>query len=424
MGKFSRLGNDLYTGKKSWDFIGRKGVWYLVSVILILTSAGFLVGKGLNLGIEFTGGTQFSVTSLDAGQNDQDTADELRQVVGGSGVEEAAAPEVTTSDSGINIQVEPLGADQTDEIGALISDSLEGSPEVSISEIGPSLGAQIAQRAAIGVAIFLFLVVLFIWAYFREWKMSIAALIALFHDILLTTGVYAITGFTVTPAAVTGLLAILGFSLYDTVVVFDKVRENTKDLRRMKMSYAQAANLAVNQTVVRSINTAIVALIPIGAILYISASSLGASSLEDLALAQFVGTAVGVYSSIFLAPRVLVQMKSSESEVKLADKRAKSRARAAADPYAAVPSFAEDMPIGEPDTDYRSGSGLADADDDGLHEDGFDDDVPPASPSRAGSSQEPMGRGRTAPAARGPMGTSNASQRQQPSRRTKSQRKK
>ena len=152
--------------------------------------------------------------------------------------------------------------------------------DISKTEIGASWGQEVAKRALIGVAVFLVLVVLFIWVYFREWKMSVAALVALAHDIVITIGVYALSGFPVTPAAVTGLLAILGFSLYDTVVVFDKVRENTHDLRTARQTYAQAANLAVNQTLVRSINTSIVALIPIGAILYVGAVQLGAGSLQ------------------------------------------------------------------------------------------------------------------------------------------------
>ena len=178
---------------------------------------------------------------------------------------------------------------------------------------------------------FLVLVVLFIWAYFRQWKMSVAALVALVHDIIITVGVFALSRFEVTPATVTGLLTILGFSLYDTVVVFDKVRENTKNLRATRQTYAQAANLAVNQTLVRSINTSIVALIPIGAILYVGALQLGASSLKDLALALFVGIAAGIYSSIFIATPLLVHLKSGETEVVLAERRAKARARREAD---------------------------------------------------------------------------------------------
>ncbi len=148
--------------------------------------------------------------------------------------------------------------------------------------------------------------VLFIWAYFREWKMSVAAIVALAHDVVITVGIYAVSGFEVSPATVTGLLTILGFSLYDTVVVFDKVRENTKNLRSKRMTYAEAANLAVNQTLVRSINTSIVALIPVGAILYVGAFQLGNGSLKDLALALFVGMAAGTYSSIFIATPLLV----------------------------------------------------------------------------------------------------------------------
>ena len=217
--------------------------------------------------------------------------------------------------------------------------------EISQDEISASWGKEVGQRAVLGVAVFLVLVMLFIAVYFREWKMSLAAFVALVHDIAITIGVYSLSGFPVTPAAVTGLLAILGFSLYDTVVVFDKVKENTHQLRQSRQTYAHAANLAVNQTLVRSVNTGIVALIPIGAILFTSAALLGASSLKDLALSQFVGMAVGVYSSVFLAPRVLVHLKSNETEVVLAERRAKARARREADKYAAVPSFKDDLPI-------------------------------------------------------------------------------
>jgi preprotein translocase subunit SecF len=167
---------------------------------------------------------------------------------------------------------------------------------------------------------------------------------------VITIGIYALSGFEVTPASVTGLLTILGFSLYDTVVVFDQVRNNTKNLRATRQSYAQAANLAINQTLVRSINTSVVALIPVGVILYVSAVQLGASSLKDLSLALFVGTAAGVYSSIFIATPLVAHLKSGESEIKEAERRAKARARAEADRYASVPAFTEDMPVqAEPD---------------------------------------------------------------------------
>ena len=189
------------------------------------------------------------------------------------------------------------------------------------------------------------LVSLFIWAYFRQWKMSVAAIVALAHDVVITIGIYALSGFDVSPATVTGVLTILGFSLYDTVVVFDKVRENTKDLRDSKRTYAEQANLAVNQTLVRSINTSLVALLPVGAILYVGAVQLGSGSLKDLALALFVGMAAGAYSSIFIATPLLVQLKANETDVVLAEKRARARRRHEANPYAKVPGYTEDMPV-------------------------------------------------------------------------------
>jgi len=423
MGKFSRLGNDLYSGRRSYDFIGRRAVFYAISAILILGALGLVGGKGLNFGIEFTGGTQFAV-NLPADQVTQDNAEGLRETVADAGFETGDPIVTTEGSSRLIVQVQELGQADTDALIDIIADAqgvapADASDDISVSAIGASLGAQLAQRAAIGVGVFLFLVVLFIWAYSREWKMSVSALLALFHDIVITVGIYALSGFSVTPAAVTGFLAILGFSLYDTVVVFDKVRENTAHLRSQRTTYAAAANLAVNQTLVRSINTSIVALIPIGAILYVSATQLGSSSLQDLALVQFVGMGVGVYSSVFLAPRVLVHLKSNEDDVKLAEKRAKARARAAADPYASVPSFTEDMPIAA-----GTDEGIEPEDDD-EHDEHAPGEPGEGEPTRPSSTRsEAMGSGRVAPPARGPMGQSNSSGRVQPSRQTKSQRKK
>ena len=215
---------------------------------------------------------------------------------------------------------------------------------MSQDEIGASWGQDVAKRSLTGLIVFLVLVVLFIWAYFREWKMSVAALVALAHDVIITVGVYALSGFEVSPATVTGILTILGFSLYDTVVVFDKVRENTKNLRSTKMTYGEAANLAVNQTLVRSINTSIVALIPVGAILYVGAVQLGNGSLKDLALALFVGMAAGTYSSVFIATPLLAHMKGGEKDIRDIERRLTSKRRHEADRYASVPVFTEDMP--------------------------------------------------------------------------------
>lgn len=410
MGKFSRLGNQLYTGRKSYDFVNRRALWYAVTGVIVGLAIISIAVRGLNFGIEFTGGTEFRVPVTSVSQTE---ADRLGDVVADAGVEGAESPTVTTAagneGGSVLIQVEELaGQGDTDTLAQALADAVGVKvDQVTVSEIGASWGNSVAKRAALGVAVFLVLVLLFIGAYFREWKMSIAAFVALVHDVVITVGVYALSGFPVTPAAVTGLLAILGFSLYDTVVVFDKVRENTMKLRQTKQTYAVAANLAVNQTLVRSINTGIVALIPIGAILYVSATQLGASSLQDLALAQFVGMLVGVYSSIVLAPRVLVHIKSNETEVVLAEKRAKARARAQADRYAAVPNFTEDMPV-------------RDEDDDDEPVVVSDDEVTLAKPRTT----EAMGRGRTVPPARGPVAQSYSAGRVQPSRQTKSKREK
>ncbi|MBA2953058.1 protein translocase subunit SecF [Nocardioides sp. MAH-18] len=413
MGKFSRLGNDLYNGKRSIDFIGRRWTWYAVSGVLLLVSLLGLGVKGLDMGIEFVGGAEYKV-SLPADEATQETADEVRDAVAATGIDAAQQPVVTTSgDSGLIVQVKPVTTGESKRIKDTIVETTGVDPgEISVQEIGPSWGQEIAKRSAIGLAVFLVLVVLFIWAYFREWKMSVAAIVALLHDILITIGVYALSGFEVTPATVTGLLTILGFSLYDTVVVFDKVRENTRNLAESRTTYAKAANLAVNQTLVRSINTSIVALIPVGAILYVGAVQLGASTLKDLALALFVGMAVGAYSSIFIATPLVVQLKANETYVQQAEKRDRARLKAlAADPYATVPVFTDDMPVREDDAEAE-----------GDLEEGAPVSQPPAPAQQR--SADAANRGRIAPQARGPVKESRSAGRQQPSRQSKSKREK
>jgi preprotein translocase subunit SecF len=418
MGRMSRLGNDLYSGKRSIDFVGRKWLWYSISGLIVVLAVIGLSVKGLNYGIEFTGGTQYKVSNLDSSEVTQENADAVRDAVGGLGIKNAEQPVVTTSgNSSILVQTEELTDAESDAVTQALIDTLGVSQDdISQDQIGASWGSEVRDRAILGLAVFLFLVVLFIWAYFREWKASVAGIVALAHDLVITVGVYALSGFEVTPATVTGLLTILGFSLYDTVVVFDKVRENTKNLRASRTTYAQAANLAVNQTLVRSINTSIVALLPVGAILYVSAVQLGSSALKDLALALFVGMAAGAYSSIFIATPLLVQLKSGESEVVLAERRAKARDRRSADRYASVPTFKEDMPIVDPDAPVRGGVLVDDDDDLDDEYDDLDDPRSPAAP-------EAMGRGRTVPTSQRPVGQSRASGRQQPTRQPRSKRK-
>ena len=333
MGKMSRLGNDLYNGKKSIDFMGRKPLWYGLTVLLVGLAITAVIVKPLNFGVEFRGGTELKITVAEG--VDQDDADALLDAISEADIAGAEHPSaITAGSNSLVLTTESLSDQGEDEAIDAIVDlfpDIDPEADISVQDVGPSWGEEVAERALIGIAVFLVLVVLFIWGYFREWKMSAAAMVALTHDLAVTIGIYALSGFQVTPAAVTGLLAILGFSLYDTVVVFDKIRENTTTLRKSTQSYSDAANLAVNQTLVRSINTSIVALIPIGAILYVSAVQLGASSLQDLALAQFVGMAAGVYSSVLLAPRVLVHLKSTETEVVEQARRARAKKRALAD---------------------------------------------------------------------------------------------
>jgi preprotein translocase subunit SecF len=411
MGRFSRLGNDLFTGRRSIDFVGRTRLWYAISGIIIVTAVLGLYFKGLNFGLEFRGGAQFTVT-MPANQATQDNADKLRDDVAGTGIRSAQQVVVTTAGkNNIIIETEPLTPAESNQIEATIEQSVDVTKAaISADEIGPSWGKEVAKRSATGLVVFLVLVVLMIWGYFRQWKMSVAAMVALAHDLVITVGIYALSGFEVTPSTVTGVLTILGFSLYDTVVVFDKVRENTKNLRASHQTYEEAANLAVNQTLVRSINTSIVALIPVGAILYVGAVQLGSGSLKDLALALFVGMAAGAYSSIFIATPLLAHMKSREPAVQELEKRLKSRRRHDADRYASVPAYADDMAVADnPDA-------AADAEREEQ-----------TAAARAGGNRpqpntEATGRGRVVPPSRGPVRPSSSSGRAQPSRKSKSKR--
>ncbi len=363
MSKMSRLGQHLYDGSVSVDFVGKRRLWYALSGVIVAIALGGLFGNGLNLGIEFEGGVEYRV-SVPTSQVTDETAATIREAVAQTaddeGIGAASSPTANTSgDTTIRVQTEPLTNDQSTLISEAIQEAAGvTADDISQDAIGATWGQAVADRALLGLGVFLVLVVLFIWAYFREWKMSVAALVALAHDVVITVGVYALSGFEVTPATVTGVLTILGFSLYDTVVVFDKVRENTKSLARTHKTYREASNLAVNQTLVRSINTSIVALLPVGALLYVGVVTLGSGALKDLALALFVGMAAGLYSSVFIATPLLVQLKELEPGVKAGDARAvRHQRRNEVDRFANVPAFAEDMPIYDEPGSERPGPG-------------------------------------------------------------------
>ncbi len=409
MGKMSRLGNALYEGDSSIDFVGRKWLWYTVSGIIVLMAVAGLYFKGLNYGIEFEGGVEHTI-SLPKDKVTQDNVDKVRSAVADTGIDAASSPIVNTSGEAIRVQTEEMPNDEADEVTQAIADAVgvDAARDISTQDIGASWGEQVAKRALTGLLVFLVLVVLFIWAYFREWKMSVAALVALAHDVVITVGIYALSGFEVTPATVTGLLTILGFSLYDTVVVFDKVRENTKNLRQSRKTYAELANLAVNQTLVRSINTSIVALLPVGAILYVGVATLGSGALKDLALSLFVGMAAGAYSSIFIATPLAVQLKSGEKEITQQDARAKARSRRQVDRYADVPVFTDDLPMRDPDQPF-----------DPEHDDDGDPVAPVNAPPRR---PEASGSGRVVPETKAPLRESGAAKRSQPKRQPRSKR--
>ena len=328
MASFNQFGNDLYTGVRSIDFIKRRRLWYLISGIAILASVLIPIARGgFHLGIEFTGGSQYTISN---GGTDQTKAAAAVQSIAPDVVPQTAI----VGGNLLRVQTTQLDTNgsttRSDAVAAALAKTY-GVPakDVASSFIGPTWGADITGSAVRGLVIFLVLVALVMAVYFRTWKMAVAGLIALFHDLIITAGVYGIVGFEVTPAAVIGFLTILGYSLYDTVVVFDKVRENTARLTGdSPRTFAETVNLAVNQTLVRSINTSIVALLPIASILFIGAALLGAGTLRDIALALFIGILVGTYSTIFIATPLYTDLRSTEPAVRArADRVRRARER-------------------------------------------------------------------------------------------------
>jgi preprotein translocase subunit SecF len=313
MASFSKFGNDLYTGARSFNIIGRRRIWFSIAAVLILICIIVPVFKGFNFGIEFRGGSQFTVS--DAGTNPT-TAAAIKAV------EKLVPGEVPTATvvggTSVQISTDQLTPGKTDDVQAALAHAYN-VPEnhVAASFIGATWGADITQQAVTALIAFLILAILFMALYFRTWKMSVAAITALLHDLVIVAGVYAILGFEVTPDAVIGFLTILGYSLYDTVVVFDKIRENTReDGEKSVRTFSESVNLAVNQTLVRSINTSVVALLPVAAILFIGAALLGAGTLRDISLALFVGILSGTYSTIFVAAPLYALLREGEPEIK------------------------------------------------------------------------------------------------------------
>lgn len=322
MSSITNIGQRLYRGEVSYDFVGRWKRWYIFSAIILLVAVGSLAFRGLNLGIEFRGGADFAIPNATC------SVSEAREV---AEAETGGQTIVTVASSGtMRVQTIPLTSAESIEL----SESLGGvcgvaASEITVQVVGPTWGAEISSKALQGLVIFLVLVTIFLSIYF-EWRMAIGALVALAHDLVITVGIYALFGLEVTPATAIGVLTILAYSLYDTVVVYDKVKENTRGIAGQSvMTYDEAANLAVNQTVVRSINTSLTSLLPVLAIIIVGAGLLGAGTLLDLAVALAVGMAAGTYSSIFIATPVLAQLKRQQPEMKALAARVQARRKQA-----------------------------------------------------------------------------------------------
>jgi preprotein translocase subunit SecF len=319
MSKFSGLGARLHSGETSIDYIGKRRRWYAFSGLLVIVSIAALSLQGLHLGIEFKGGSSYTVSKAGG------TIAQAESALTSAGITGERIIQQVGNDK-IRVQTGSLSAEQSNAVEDALASTFGVSVEaIDTQIIGPSWGKEITRKALYGLVGFLIVVILYLAMAFEP-KMALAAIVAVVHDVFITVGIYALVGFDVTPATVIGFLTILGYSLYDTVVVFDRVRENTRSITSTsKMTYSQAANLAINQTVIRSINTTIVALLPVGSILFVGAGLLGAGTLKDLSLALFIGLATGAYSSIFIATPLLAAMREREPAMKALAKRINAR---------------------------------------------------------------------------------------------------
>jgi preprotein translocase subunit SecF len=316
------LASRLYRGETTFPLIQRRKTFYLVSVALVLICLGSMAFRGFNVGEEFKGGATFQWPAKGASVSD------VRGTIEGLGVSEPTVQTVGTGSGGQDMRVTtgPLSQEQIDKVISGVAKKYHlDQNAIGESDVGASWGKQVTNKALQGLALFLIAVIIYISIRFEP-KMAIAAIVALIHDLILTAGIYSITQFVVTPATIIALLTVLGYSLYDTIVVFDKVEENTRGLAgRSTQTYSEAAELAVNQTFMRSINTSLIALLPVSGLLFVGAFLLGAGTLKDLALALFVGLASGAYSSLFLATPLLADLKEREPQYKALQQRVLAR---------------------------------------------------------------------------------------------------
>ncbi|WOX25481.1 protein translocase subunit SecF [Streptomyces solicathayae] len=323
MSKRDRLSARLNRGEVVYDFIGNRKIWYGISILITITAIVALAVRGLNMGIEFQGGAVFTTPKTEVSVSQ---AQEFAEEASGH---DAIVQQL--GDGKLRIQVGGIDTEKSDQIRTELAEELGVTESTIAAElVGPSWGEQIATKAWTGLGVFMILVVLYLAIAF-EWRMAIAALVALIHDLTITVGIYSLVGFEVTVGTVIGLLTILGYSLYDTVVVFDSLKEQTKDAtKQTRYTYGDLANISINSTLIRSINTTVVALLPVAGLLFIGGGVLGAGMLNDISLSLFVGLAAGAYSSIFIATPLVADLKEREPAMKALRKRVLAKRASAA----------------------------------------------------------------------------------------------
>jgi preprotein translocase subunit SecF len=321
--RLAGLGHRLYNGEAGLDVVGNSRLIYKITAVVVALCLLSIVVRGFNFGIDFEGGNSFRLPGSEQ---------QLEQVR--TAAEDAGAEVATAQVVGGDTLLLRTGTLDNDTERAVV-EAVAGAAGVEANQVSPESvsaewGSDITDQALIALVVFLVAVVIFLAVRFEP-KMAVGAIAALLHDIIVTAGVYSLIGFEVTPSTVIGFLTILGFSLYDTVVVFDKVDENVRDLdRTASMTWSEAANLAVNQTLMRSINTTVIALLPVAGLLFVGAGLLGVGTLKDLALVLFVGLAAGAYSSIVLATPIVADLKEREPEVQALRRRVQARRSSAA----------------------------------------------------------------------------------------------
>ncbi|MEV6971456.1 protein translocase subunit SecF, partial [Hamadaea sp. NPDC051192] len=333
----SGLATRLYRGEAGLNIIGKRKVWFgVVGTIFLIALISFFT-LGFKSGIEFTGGTEITVPASVGTLNDIETSVGQQIVKVDPEAKVGTSQHLGGSDPSYKIRTSALTNEQANEVRTALAQQYNvGVDEISTSVVSGAWGAQVTQKALFSLAIFLALVTVFLIIRF-EWRMAVAALASLAFDLVAAAAVYSLVGFEVSPSTVIGFLTILGFALYDVVVVFDKVQENTRSITGSStQTYGEAANLAVNQTLMRSINTGLVALLPVGGLLFIGAGLLGAGTLKDLGLVLFIGMGTAVYSSIFFATPVLVTLKEYEPKIATHTQRVLARRASGASKAAAA----------------------------------------------------------------------------------------